>query len=284
MKQQVKMNPFLGDLFNANALRLGALSVSFFLFTGCNQSASDDLSKRVESLEAKNQEILARLDKLESGTETAASEKKSVTPKFTDLTGVARPDYIDELSQLGVFEGTGSEFKPFDKITRGEFAVWIFKAYNAIRPENDKIHLAPNVADKFKDVPKDNPAYPYVQALANNGDSVGYTDGTFKPSQPITREESIAIKMVVQNHKDYPGLRGNGEGLDFTDKDQIDERYWQEITEDYGWTSNYNGTRAFGPSKLFKPKEPLLRNEAAAMLWQFNDWNAKMALQKRSGN
>ncbi|MBY0405784.1 MAG: hypothetical protein K2X66_17910, partial [Cyanobacteria bacterium] len=106
MKQHVRMNTFLGDTFNAKAFSLGALSLSIFLLAGCNQSPPDDLSKRVENLEAKNQEILARLDKLESGNESVAANKKSVTPKFTDLNGVTHPDYIDELSQLGVFEGT----------------------------------------------------------------------------------------------------------------------------------------------------------------------------------
>lgn len=280
MKHFLKSRSYLAQL----VLPIGFIGV--LSLVGCN-NADTQLTTRLDNLEKQNQDIIARIEKLEGGSaasSTQASGGTQAVVAFSDLAGVLHPEYIESLNKLGIFDTTGTDFKPYDKLTRGEFATWIYKTYNAIRPGNDKIQLAPQITPKFKDVPKDHPAYPFVQALANNGDSVGYTDGTFKPDQPITREEAIAIKMAVQEHKDFPGKRGDGNCLKFSDKNQIDERYWEEICEDYSWDRHNNGVRAFGASKLFKPKEPLLRNEAASMLWQYSDWNANMALNELAKN
>lgn len=73
----------------------------------------------------------------------------------------------------------GGEFKPYLPITRGEMARALTHAFN-LQGEG-------NVS--FKDVKADYWAYKYIDALATNGITIGFEDGTFRPAEPLTRAQ-----------------------------------------------------------------------------------------------
>lgn len=216
-------------------------------------------------------------------TTTTSDVSATVTPKtetanhpsFTDLDDVAQRPMIEELAKLGVFDGMGKDFEPYKKISRGEYVTWLYKAYNAIMPTDKQIHLAPNASHFFKDLKADNPAYKYAQALANAGFSVGYEDGTFKASQPITREELISMKIGVDCGKSFDPWRSQLETVwKFSDSKNIDERFTGYVHQDYYVSGTYgsNIQRAFGKVGTFHAKSPVTRCEAAGTLWQMGQF------------
>lgn len=50
-------------------------------------------------------------------------------------------------------------------------------------------------AQSFKDVPNNHWAYQYIHELSNKNILNGYSDGTFKPSQYVTKDQSISLMM-----------------------------------------------------------------------------------------
>lgn len=266
----------MSKIFYGTAMAM--LLAGTLALSGCTEKTYDGMTPEqmqaeLQSLRQQNQELQNKLNQAgECAANAPSVELKSVS--FTDIDSVPTKGFIQDLGMLGVFGNAGTEFKPYQPITRGEFITWLFNSYNALMPDNKKLRLDPGLKPVFKDVPKDHATYPYVQALSNAGYSVGYQDGTFRPDKPITREEMIAIKLGLDGIKpeatDY--------GVDFTDKEQIDKRYRGYVWSDmYSFKAGPFGStiqRAFGNIRVLKPKQPVLRHEAAAALWQFENWNS----------
>lgn len=96
---------------------------------------------------------------------------------------------ISYMSKLGMVKGyPDGNFMPRADITRAEFAA-----------------MATRFADisagskAFTDVAKDHWAYDVIQKAAGAGWISGYPDGSFKPDQPITRAEVVAITNRMLN-------------------------------------------------------------------------------------
>jgi hypothetical protein len=142
-------------------------------------------------------------------------------------------------------------------------------------PSDSQLRIDPGSSATFKDLTKGDPAFVYAQALANAGYSVGYEDGTFKPNQPITREEMIVMKVAVDGGKDVPASESEYYGgVGLTDKD-VNPKYKGAIYADehYRGGLGNNRERAFGKARTFRPKQAVCRNEAAAALWQFGQYD-----------
>ncbi|MGF1600927.1 MAG: S-layer homology domain-containing protein [Thermosynechococcaceae cyanobacterium] len=198
--------------------------------------------------------------------------------EFTDIADIPTQASITALNRLGVFDNSGAEFKPYETLTRGEYITWMFKANNAISSEENRIRLDPTFKLEFTDIAPDHPAYKSVQALASAGFAVGYEEKTFKPDQPITREEMIALKVGLDSRTTYAPLQGIV--LNYTDFDQIDRRYTGYFGAD-GNLGYGNVSRAFGNIKTLKPKQPAKRFEAAATLAAVNYKTVEQALERQ---
>lgn len=152
---------------------------------------------------------------------------------------------IATVSQLGLMKGyTDGTFKPAASITRGELATIIHRALGNPAPSN-AIH--------FTDVPANQFYADAVNYLADQEISNGYPDKTFKPNQPITREE--AAKLLAISF----GLSSE-ENAEFTDvpATNIYTKYIQALFE----AGFVNGTS----ETTFSPKELITRGQAAAIL------------------
>jgi outer membrane murein-binding lipoprotein Lpp len=302
-----------------NAILLLASSV---LLSGCSgqnteqQAELDSLKAKVERLEAENEQLRAKanganaintivnamvsdqrnhtprtseLYSQSANTTGETQQTQTVHPEFTDLTEVAQRPMIEELSKLGVFDGMTGNFDPDKTITRGQYVTWLYKAYNTLMPVDKQIHLAPSASPFFKDLPPDNPAYKYAQALANAGFSVGYEDKTFRPDKPISREEMIGLKVGVDAGKSFEPYRGQMAFVwKFSDSKDVDERFTGYIHQDYYTSGPYgsNIQRAFGKLGQFHPKASCTRAEAAGTLWQmgqFGNWGHTAANVLKQG-
>jgi len=110
-------------------------------------------------------------------------EKPPVSISFTDTQGNWAQDSIDFLVQKGLFNGyMDGTFRPNLGITRAE----------AVKVMTIQLELTPQ-ANSFKDVSASYWAAGYIGAAQHAGLMTGYTDGTFRPDAPISREEIAAL-------------------------------------------------------------------------------------------
>lgn len=115
---------------------------------------------------------------------------------FSDAQNSWASTEIATLTNAGILKGyTDGTFRPNAAITRAEFA--------AIAARFDKL----SGGDKtFTDVPTDHWAYAAITSAAEKGWVNGYTDGTFRPNNAITRAEVVKITNAVLERtcdKDY---------------------------------------------------------------------------------
>ncbi len=187
-------------------------------------------------------------------------------------------EMIMDLQKLGVFDNLYWDFNAIEPITRGQYTALLYYAQNAIMPPDHRIRLAPGYNPGLTDIDSSHPAYKYVQAFANARFFVGYEDNTFKPDQPITHEEMIATKFLIDSGREWEPFNSNQWG--FNDWEQIDKKYTGYIVADKLYcyeleevtdpnTPCSNILRAFGNIDYFNPQQAVFGYEAAATLWRF---------------
>ena len=254
------------------SLIISGVLASSLLLSGCSSSSTgsaDELKKALTDLQSENEALKAQLNQTEAAIQ-APNTTSAPTPQhiaFTDVDeNVPHHENIHDLVKLGIFNELGSEFKPYESISRGEFILNLYKTYNTfvkLSGKGTKILPAPHAKPFFSDLPDTHPAYKAVQAISNAGIAVGYDDGTFKADQPMTREEMLGIKVGFDYGKPFPAT----DYLyieNFSDHKQVDKRFT-------GYVNMGDDTihRTFGKVKSLKPKESLMRHEEAAALWSF---------------
>jgi len=163
-------------------------------------------------------------------------------------------DYIGVMTQYNIFKGyEDASFRPSNNITRQETAVAIVRMLGL-----DLNYLAVDLKFADNDEIADW-AKPAVSYLSGIGVINGYEDGTFRPNNPITREEFITIMMrlsTVDPQTDNP--------VNFTDATEISQ--WAQ-----------NAVRKAVNLKLingyedgsFKPRNLITRAEASVVFYNF---------------
>ncbi|WP_431029147.1 S-layer homology domain-containing protein [Lysinibacillus sp. LZ02] len=99
-------------------------------------------------------------------------------PGFKDVK--ASHTYYKEIAAIqnaGIMDGLNGNFNPEGQLTRAQMAKIIANAF--------KLEGISSI--QFKDVPKSDWAYEYVQALAAHDITTGYGGGIFKPNEKISR-------------------------------------------------------------------------------------------------
>lgn len=107
---------------------------------------------------------------------------------FSDVTSHWAASAINTLTRKFIVEGrTTTKFAPQSAITRGEFATYIAKGLGL---SGDR-----NAAAAYTDLNENTAMGAYIGAASTAGIVTGNTDGSFKPNNPITRQE-MAVMMV----------------------------------------------------------------------------------------
>ncbi|MGI2296725.1 Ig-like domain-containing protein [Paenibacillus sp. GXUN7292] len=110
------------------------------------------------------------------------------TATFTDIAKHWSAEDVLMMSRKFIVEGySATKFEPQKQITRGEFATYVAKGLGL---EGDR-----TAAAKFKDVNANTVMGAYIGAAAKAGIVNGKTTTTFKPNDPIKREEMAAMMM-----------------------------------------------------------------------------------------
>ncbi|RWZ59077.1 hypothetical protein EQV77_09000 [Halobacillus fulvus] len=154
-------------------------------------------------------------------------------------------DYIERMSKDGIINGySGDIFKPEASVKRGEVAKMLAVALDLPTSNNNQ----------FSDI-SGHWSAEYVNAAAQKGYLNGYKDGTFKPEQPMEREEIAALFAKAF------GLTGTAG--DFADVPTTNWAY-DEIQ-----ALAANGiSEGYPMSNTFKPANETSRSEFATFLYR----------------
>lgn len=97
---------------------------------------------------------------------------------------------ITGLSQRGVIKGyEDGDFHPTTAISRQAFAAQVYRAYNFLSTGNTEgVDAACTEPYPFSDVNNENPFCGDIQFMKEMGLSKGYSDGTFHPTAPSSRQ------------------------------------------------------------------------------------------------
>lgn len=195
-------------------------------------------------------------DSSSSGTTTTTPEVTTpVTPapqtpvKYADIQNHWARDYVIKLINKGIVSGyEDGTVKPDNQITRQEIAKLIVCALDA-KPA-DTIDLTFTDKDDIADWAKG-----YVQTAVNLGILNGYDDGTYKPTQPVSRKELAKIAMVAFKYEQVQ------DKLDFNDEATIPA--WA-----YGYVSSAvkNGIITGYEDGTFLPDKNVTRAETCTIL------------------
>ena len=127
-------------------------------------------------------------------------------------------NYIGYMQQFGIITGySDGSFRPDAPVTRAEFA--------AIASRFEKLTEG---SKSFTDVPDTYWAARYINFAATRGWVTGYSDGTFKPENPITRAEVAAVTCrLLERSADQNYIRSHFNELrTFADMTESHWAYW----------------------------------------------------------
>ena len=150
-------------------------------------------------------------------------------------------NYIGYMQQFGIITGySDGSFRPDAPVTRAEFA--------AIASRFEKLTEG---SKSFTDVPDTYWAARYINFAATRGWVTGYSDGTFKPENTITRAEVAAVTCrLLERSADQNYIRSHlNELRTFSDMTESHWAYWYAMEaangHDYtksGSSENWNRT------------------------------------------
>ncbi len=166
---------------------------------------------------------------------------------FTDLDSHWAQNTVEKLAGLGVIGGyPDGSFRPDANITRAEFTTMLVKALNL---------QATGSVKSFSDT-VGHWAQSSIATAAALGIVGGYTDNSFKPDQPITREEMAVIITKSLKLAEVPGETG------FVDNRLISSWARGSVRAAVN-TEIMNGY----PDNSFNPQGNTTRAEAATVIW-----------------
>ena len=144
---------------------------------------------------------------------------KTYSNTFSDVPkGYWAANYIGYMQQFGIITGySDGNFRPDAPVTRAEFA--------AIASRFEKLTEG---SKSFADVPDTYWAARYINFAATRGWVTGYSDGTFKPENPITRAEVAAVTCrLLERSADQNYIRSHFNELrTFSDMTESHWAYW----------------------------------------------------------
>ncbi len=207
---------------------------------------------------------------------------------FVDINDNFAKDYIIALQRLGIFKDIeGNKFKPYDKITRGQYVRWFVTTADILCPDQEITKSMANLSKNYyDDVQPDYIDFIYIQFLHDRGYIIGIDGTHFEPDKELTREELMMIRCSfeyniqytdmrnIDNAKFFPDLQNY-----FRDPDNINKSYLVSFYKDMA-TGFPVLNRTFGRIKKLYPRAPVTRSEAAASIGEIMGNSAEKIVEK----
>ncbi|MBM7608498.1 hypothetical protein JOD29_001743 [Lysinibacillus composti] len=178
---------------------------------------------------------------------------------------------VDFLIEQNAISKTLPKFRPYENITRGQFAS-IFAKILGLDVSNIE-------NPGFTDVPKTHQFYKYVAALENYGVIGGYGNGKFGVNDQLTRGQMAGILMKaygipVIHSEGYASLKSNFGESNLVKSNDIFDGYdfkngqWNDELE----TLEYFGVLGGYKDGNLYPNKPINRSQFANMIYKMEDY------------
>ncbi|WP_326911382.1 S-layer homology domain-containing protein [Sedimentibacter sp. MB31-C6] len=197
-----------------------------------------------------NADILDSILDIEPAETTTPGAISTNIVSLSDINEHWAENWIKEAIEMGFVKGYEDKtFKPDRTVTRAEFATLL---NNAIK-NNDTVSL------NLSDLSEDDWYYKEIEKAVAVGFFGGYENNTFRPNNPITREEAA---KVVSSAITTGDLDGDGANL-LKDYSAIQD--WAKPSVQ----SAYNKGYIIGyPEGLYKPTKAVTRAEAVKIIYE----------------
>jgi surface protein len=228
-----------------------------YMFMGCSSLSSLNLSNFNTSKVTYANSMFENCNNLLNYTKpvgvllsTSESSVSNTEIILTDISNSTEKDKILEFFNNGYIsgylesDGTYS-FKPENPMTRAEFVKLANRVFGFVR----------RGSHSFTDVSSSDWFYNDVLIAMNEGYITGYSDNTFRPNEPITREEIAVIISRIKN------LRAT-KIVNFKDLNEVGNYAKDAVMAvyNYGIVSGYS-------DNTFRPKENAKRQHVVKMLY-----------------
>ena len=181
-----------------------------------------------------------------------------VTLPFSDV--AANHPFRKEISwarNMGVTTGwADGTYRAEEGISRAAMAAYLYRLAGSPT-------YAPPVRSPFKDIRPGDPFYKEVSWLASKGITTGWSDGTFRPNDSISREAMAAFLYRMAGSPAYtPSARSP-----FTDYPR-GSSFYKEVS----WLAKEEITTGWSDG-TYRPLEPISRGAMAAFVYRFAQAN-----------
>ncbi|GAA0383353.1 hypothetical protein GCM10008933_13140 [Paenibacillus motobuensis] len=179
---------------------------------------------------------------------------------YTDTAGIyAEAKYaVEVLTAKHIVNGTSDTlFSPSKQVTRAEFSSMIVRALNL-----DLLDSADQAKSAYSDVGTEAWYSKDVAVLNKLAIINGFSDGTFRPNDPVTREQMVVIVMnALRSLELLPNSSGTAEK--FTDDETISS--WAK--DSVNMARELKLVSGTGQNR-FMPKQPTNRADTAVFIWK----------------
>ncbi|GIP17710.1 hypothetical protein J40TS1_33520 [Paenibacillus montaniterrae] len=185
---------------------------------------------------------------VEAVKEIVEKEKSAPAVSFTDVPASSwSASVVERASRMGIVTGySDGSYRPNAKVTRAEFATMLAQAFG----------LKGASGSSFADT-QGHWASAAIAALQANGIITGYSDGTFRPNQEISRAEIVVMLARLTNY--VPGTSNL-----FSD---VTTSWASEQINAFAAAGIVNGQG----NGMFKPNDSASRAESVAMIIRLID-------------
>lgn len=234
--------------------KLSAFGLCAVLTINMNVVAYADILDDIIGNESNDTETIDNTgnDLLENIIIPTADETKAAVI-FSDIEGHWAKEWIINAVNLGFVTGyEDGTFRPDRTITRAEFSTLLNKA----------MQIGTTNKISFSDVNEGEWFYKEIQKSVAAGFFSGYENNTFRPNNPIKREE---VAKVVSGAITTGNIGGEGATL-LSDYNNIQEWAKQSVNTVYnkGYILGY-------PNKTYMPARALTRGEAVKIIFEIVD-------------
>ncbi|WP_228066211.1 S8 family serine peptidase [Rothia nasimurium] len=260
----VKYNPYAPDLYFSSEQAVGT---SLFVASPANtltaHRAADTTDARALFLHMHNAtgdlagiKADARGDKAQvvnvSGLKTPATNN----PRFTDVpTDHVFYNEIAWLANRGITTGwSDGTFRPYEPVKRDQMAAFFYRMAGS--PQ-----YTPPAVSPFSDVPTDYVFYKEIAWMAEQGITTGWPDGTFRPADPVNRDQMAAFFYRMAGSPEYT-VPANSPFKDLSASEHV---FYKEIA----WMAEQGITTGW-PDGTFRPYDPVNRDQMAAFIYRFD--------------
>jgi PKD repeat protein len=166
-------------------------------------------------------------------------------------------DPIVTVWDAGLVKGyPGDLYRPGLEVTRDQMAVYLARA---IAGDDDAVPAGPAVAT-FPDVGTDHWAYRYIEYLNAVGVAMGYPDGSYNPSEPVTRDQmAVYVARTIAVPLGEVGLMTYAAPLEPSFSDVLQDHWayrYIEYVRERGVVQGY-------PDGGYHPKDVVTRDQMA---------------------